>query len=84
MKKYLLLVITLTALALCAGPALAGTLHTGLANYLEGLPDGRTEKVIVRLADQADIHSLNRQLKLEGASLALRHRQVIEHLQTLR
>ncbi len=80
MRKCTLFAITILALALFAGSADAGTLHSGLENYLSGLPADQTEKVIVRLADQADIRSLNRQLKLEGASLALRHKQVIEHL----
>jgi len=80
MRKCTLFAVTVLALALIAGSAGAGTLHPGLENYLEGLPADQTEKVIVRLADQADVSSLNRQLKLEGASLALRHKQVIEYL----
>ncbi len=78
MRKCALIAIII--LALVAGSANAGTLHSGLENYLEGLPATQTEKVIVRLAEQADVSSLNRQLKLEGATLALRHKQVIEHL----
>jgi subtilisin family serine protease len=80
MRKCALLTMTVLVLALFAGSAGAGTLHSGLEKYLEGLPADQTEKVIVRLSEQADISSLNRQLKLEGASLALRHKQVIEHL----
>ncbi len=58
----------------------AGSLHPGLENYLSGLPAHRVEMVIVRLADQADIRSLNSQLKQEKATLARRHREVVEHL----
>jgi bacillopeptidase F len=55
-------------------------MHPGLESYLEGLPADRVEKVIVRLAEQADIRSLNGRLRQERVSLARRHREVVECL----
>jgi len=80
MRKCALFALSLFILIFAAGSASAGTLHPGLEKYLEGLPADQVEKVIVRLSDQADVHSLNRQLRQEGATLARRHKQVVEYL----
>ncbi len=78
-------VLLLAAVVFCAfaGTAMAGVLHDGLAKDLANRPDSEYYKVIVRLADRADVVSLNAQLKREGATRALRHQHVVEALQTV-
>jgi len=83
MRRVFLLLLTAVAVCAFAGVSTAGVLHDGLVRELADKPDGETVKVIVRLADRADVVSLNNQLKREGATLAQRHQQVIDALQTV-
>ena len=73
---FVLLLVCVTALAF-TGTAMAGILHSGLAKDLAQRSDGEYYKAIIKLADQADVVSLNEQLKREGATRALRHQHVV-------
>jgi len=81
-KRNLLPIITLILVLLPACHSTAGVLHPGLEAWLEGRPDTSVEKVIVQLAERADIKAIDNQLKAERSPLALRHRTVIDVLQT--
>ncbi len=83
MKKFVLYLFIVAALPLLAGAAMAGELDQGLVNWLADHPDTAYEKVLLRLTDQADITSLNHQLRQERATLGLRHQQVIQNLQAI-
>ncbi len=83
MRRVSVLLLTCMAVLAFTVPSMAGVLHSGLAKDLAHRPDTEFYKVIVRLADRADVVSLNAQLKREGATLALRHQQVVEALQTV-
>ncbi len=54
-----------------------GELHPGLEAYLGTLPGGATVSVIVHLKEQADIRSMNLELKKENASRAARHERIV-------
>lgn len=83
MRRVLVLLLAAVVFCAFAGTAMAGVLHSGLAKDLANRSDSEYYKVIVRLADRADVVSLNAQLKREGATLALRHQHVVEALQTV-
>ncbi len=69
-------------LVLLATPALmAGYITPDLADKMQGLAASEKLQIVVMLSQQADISSLDRQLKLERATLADRNRRVIEALQ---
>lgn len=82
MKRLVLFLSIAAVLLAFTGVSVAGELSQGLANWLADHPESTYEKVLVRLADQADIRSFNAQLKSERAPLALRHQTVLEMLQT--
>jgi bacillopeptidase F len=81
MKRHLLPLLTLLLVLLPALDTGAGVLHPGLEAWLDGQPDQRIEKVIVQLAERADIGAVDARLKIDRAPLALRHQTVIESLQ---
>jgi len=69
-------------LVLALTPAMwAGQITPYLADYLQGLSTESEVEVLVMFENQADIPTLNRQLKMERATLAERNRRVIEALQ---
>ncbi len=76
--KYL--IASLLICALCATGALAGTIHPVLQRELDQTAAADALTVIVHMADQADVARLNGELKLERATMAERHRRVIDAL----
>jgi subtilisin family serine protease len=69
-------------LVLALMPAVwSGQISPYLADYLQGMAASEDVEVIVMLSEQADIQSLNYQLKRERATLAERNKRVIEALQ---
>jgi len=76
------LVLTLCILA-AASAAMAGDLSPGLADIMDGLSDQDEIKVLVVMADQPDIKSLDKSLQLERVTLAERHRSVVGALQSV-
>jgi bacillopeptidase F len=64
-----------------AGPVLAGSFTEGLERYVAGRPDTEHIKVLVTLQEQADIATLDAELRERKASLAERHEAVISTLQ---
>jgi hypothetical protein len=69
-------------LALLIVPAAwSGQLAPDLSEYLDGVAANDETEVLVMMKDQADIPSLNQELKHEKATLADRNRRVIEALQ---
>jgi subtilisin family serine protease len=80
--SYLLLLTLLGFLAIAAVPrsASAAVIHEGLERHLMTLADGDPVSVMIFMRDQADVASLNTQLKLERASLAERNTRVVRAL----
>jgi len=73
--------IALAVLLACEyQPARAGTIHPGVVAGMDRLGPGATITVQVILAEQADVASVDRALKLERATRAERHQRVIELL----
>ena len=79
MKK--LLILALIPALLAAAGADAGELTPDLADLMDRLTDQDEIKVLVVMADQPDIKSLDKSLRLERVSLAERHRTVVGTLQ---
>ena len=61
----------------------SGQISPYLADRMQGMIASEQIDVIVMMQEQADIGSLNRQLKLERSTLADRNRRVIEALQDI-
>ena len=75
-------VLCLLLVFLLFSPAIwSGQVSPYLDDYLQGLTTSEDVKVLVMFDEQADIQSLNQQLKVERATLAERNRRVIEALQ---
>ncbi len=64
-------------------PAVAGTIDPYLAQKLEGSAKDAYHKVILMMAEQADIYALDQQLTAAKATLAERNRQVVTSLRTI-
>jgi len=73
-------ILTIVVLAL-AGTAWAGSIAPALETQLQSLRGEDEVKVLVVLADQADIVSLNQQLRGSRATRQLRHETVLGELQ---
>ncbi|MCP4583886.1 MAG: S8 family serine peptidase [candidate division Zixibacteria bacterium] len=69
-------------LVLVLSPAIwSGQITPYLADYLQGMTTDNEVEVVVMFENQADIETLNRQLKIERATLAERNKRVVEALQ---
>jgi len=80
MRRSMVLWLTLTLLI--AGVSVNAAVISGsLQSQLGKLPAGETIEVLGQFNNQADLISLNQQLKQERATLAERNRRVIEALQ---
>jgi hypothetical protein len=73
--------LVLIALFLTSASVNAATIHESLQVKLDQLNAGETVEAIAFFNHQADIASLNRQLKEKRATLAERNRRVIIELQ---
>ena len=79
--KMLKLFTIAVLVALVAGGAQAGVLTPGLQDQIRDMSDDEMIKVLVVMADQADIKSLDWQLHHAKATLAERHEIVLDTLQ---
>lgn len=82
----LTLVVSLSWIILLSLPTvqlIAGELRRDLADHLETLPDHEMVSVIVFLKEQADVPSLDRELKREKASRQVRHERVVRALKAV-
>jgi hypothetical protein len=79
MKKAIMILFALAFLA--AGNLSAAEIDESLQAIVADMPDDRTFQVLVYLTEQADVASLDRQLRAENATLAERNRRVIQALQ---
>ena len=59
----------------------SGQITPALDDYMQGLTSGEKVQALVMFNHQADIQTLNQQLKLDKVTLAERNRRVIEALQ---
>ncbi len=73
-------IVCLLMVLLLASTAWPGQINDNLAEYMQGLADGESVSALVMFKHQADIESLNKQLKQERATLAERNRRVLEAL----
>jgi len=73
--------IAVLAFILAVGTAAAGSIHPKLEAILADTPAGGRISVIVHMQEQAPIAQLNRDLKIQRASLLQRHRDVVLALQ---
>jgi subtilisin family serine protease len=80
MKKLPLIAL---ALLTFAGAASAGTLTPGLSAQMEGMDGSDEIKVLVVLKDQADIASLDWNLRALRAPFGQRHREVVQSLRSV-
>lgn len=81
MKKIISIALAFTLLALIAGaPAHSGEIEPNFAAYLETLEDGDFVSAIVYLADRPDIRELDNALRVEKATMNVRHASVINAL----
>jgi len=83
-RVSLLVLMTLLGLILLAAlprPASGAVIHEGLERHMISLQDSDMVPVMIFLRDQADVASLNAQLKNERATLVERHARVIGALQ---
>jgi len=74
------LLLAAAALTLCVGAAVAGEIAPGLQAQLDRIDDDTPIKAMVFMRDRVDVTSLDLQLHLEKAPLALRHARVINEL----
>lgn len=81
MSKVKVLWLVLIILCLTGASVNAAVIHESLQAKLDRLNAGETVEAIAFFIHQADIASLNQQLKNEGATLAERNRRVIIELQ---
>lgn len=72
--------IFIVSMLICSG-AQAGTLSLGFLHQIDGRDEGEQTKALLILQDQVDVDSLDEHLKLSRASLAQRHRLVVQMLQ---
>jgi len=63
-------------------PALAGQLSTGMEGYLRTVQATEELRVLVSLEVQADVKTLDARLRAQRSTLARRHREVLELLQS--
>jgi subtilisin family serine protease len=81
MKKILSFSIAFSLLALIAGaPAHSGEIEPNFAAYLETLEDDDFVSAIVYLLDRPDIRALDHTLRVEKATMSVRHASVINAL----
>jgi bacillopeptidase F len=66
-----------------AATARAGTIDPDYERYLDTLPAGQQVSVIIMLADQVPLATLDATLRSERATLAIRHERVITELQAM-
>jgi len=77
MKKLLLTSIALLALSLSA---FAGEIEPNFAAYLENLSEGDFASAIIYLQDRPNIRALDQTLRVEKATMAVRHERVLTAL----
>ncbi len=81
MKKVLSISIALSLLALVIGaPMQAGEIEPKFKAYLETLGEDEFASAIVYLRDRPDIRALDNQLRVEKATMGVRHSRVINAL----
>jgi len=74
------IIIALALIAFGATTALAGSIHPALQHRLDQAGAVETISVIVHMADQADIVTLNADLRRDKATMDVRHRRVLDAL----
>jgi hypothetical protein len=76
-----ILALTLLLMVIAVFPAFGGEIHPALDDRLKDMGPEETISVIVHLQDQADIKSLNQQLRRQKTTRQQRHATVIQTLQ---
>ena len=79
--KNILMTILATTLLLASLPAAAGTLSYGLETMIADMDNQDVIKVLVVMADQPDIRTMDKSLHARQVTLAERHHAVVSTLQ---